>query len=71
MERAPTVVINGKAYDGPTGSVVIGDQKAHVVPLFGVELDNVLAGVAERFAAAESRLPAVENSGGTPTGEDL
>jgi hypothetical protein len=53
----PAVELNGKPYSGSIPAAEIAGDKAFVVPLYGAKAEDVLNGLAERCAAAMSKLP--------------
>jgi hypothetical protein len=53
---APSLIVNGRAYEGPTGETELGGERAVVFPLPGVALESAMAGLDGRYAAAMARV---------------
>ncbi|OPZ31603.1 MAG: hypothetical protein BWZ02_00110 [Lentisphaerae bacterium ADurb.BinA184] len=53
----PTVVVNGRAYDGEMPMVEVDGRQAYIVPLYGQQPGDVMPGLVERYQAAMAKLP--------------
>lgn len=55
-EQKPTVILNDRPYEGETAERELGGRKAHIVPLFGGKLTEVLDDLEPRFTKAQAEL---------------
>jgi len=55
-EMKPTVILNGRPYEGEIAERKLAGRRAHIIPLFGGKLSEALADLESRFTKAQAEL---------------